>query len=319
METAYYVGIDISKRFFDVALPGKDKYHHLQLDNRQQGFEQLLSQLKGAHAVCVMEASGPYYLSLATFLHSKGVGVAVVNPLVVRRFCQMRLTRAKTDKKDAVMIAQYGRAEQPGLWEPEPRHITELKQLQTVAEGLGKTLHQHQQQLEALEQSPHVSKQAAASLRQLIGHTQQELSKVEQQMQLFIARHHGRLQEQVSSIPGLGKKSSLLLIILSGGFTRFAHSRQLISYLGLSPRIYESGTSIRGRARICKMGMSRARAVLYVCAWSAIKCNKACRELYERLLAKGKAKKLALVAVANKLVRQAFAVATKQEYYMEKL
>jgi len=137
-------------------------------------------------------------------------------------------------------------------------------------------------------------------------------------MLLLIKQHHQELFEQVTSIPGLGRKSALLLVVITGGFTRFAHYKQLVSYLGLSPRIYESGTSIKGRARICKMGMSRVRAVLYVCSWSAIKANKACRELYERLLAKGKAKRLALIAVVNKLLRQAFAVATKKEFYLEK-
>ena len=150
METASHVGIDISKGFFDVALPVDGKYRHMQLGNCPSGFEQLLGQLKGE--VCVMEASGPYYLRLATFLHRKGISVAVVNPLSVRRFCQMRLVRAKTDKKDAEMIARYGQAMQPKPWEPAPAHMLALKQLQTVASGLQKTLHQHQRQLEALQQ-----------------------------------------------------------------------------------------------------------------------------------------------------------------------
>lgn len=314
-----YVGIDISKDFFDVALPHENSYRHLQLDNSQRGFGKLLKAMEHLRAHCVMEASGPYYLRLASFLHGKGVAVSVVNPLSVRRFSQMRLVRAKTDKKDAVMIAEYGKTEQPALWSVEAEHVLELKQLQMVADGLQKTLQQYQRQLEALGESPHVSRQARQSLERMIRQAKKEIEQVEEKMQQLVKEHHGQLYEQVSSIPGLGKKSSLLLIIISGGFTRFAHHKQLVSYLGLSPRIYQSGTSVRGKARICKMGMSRARAALYVCAWSAIKCNRACRELYERLLAKGKAKKLALVAVANKLIKQAFAIATKKEYYMENL
>ncbi|WP_162056528.1 IS110 family RNA-guided transposase [Pontibacter pamirensis] len=314
------VGIDISKDFFDAALPvAGGKHRHLQLGNEEAGFERLFQEIKEP-AACrvVMEASGPYYLRLAGFLHAKGVMVSVVNPLVIRRFCQMRLTRAKTDKKDAVMIARYGQAEQPAPWEPEAAHVVELKQLQTVAEGLQKTLHQHERQLEALQQAPHVSRQARQSLERMVRQAEKEKQQVEERMELLIREHHQQLYEQVSSIPGLGKKSTLLLILVTGGFTRFAHYKQLVSYLGLSPRIYESGSSVRGRSRICKMGMSRARAVLYVCSWSAIRCNKACKELYERLVTKGKAKRLALIAVANKLIKQAFAIATKGEYYMEK-
>lgn len=315
----HYVGIDISKDFFDVALPKGESYSHLQLDNSQRGFVKLLKAMEHLQVHCVMEASGPYYLRLASYLHGKGIPVSVVNPLVIRRFCQMRLVRAKTDKKDAVMIARYGRAEQPGLWEPEAAHVLELKQLQTVADGLQKTRHQHQRQLEALQESVHVSRQARQSLGRMIRQAEKEIEQVEAQMQQLVKQHHRLLYEQVSSIPGLGRKSSILLLTVTGGFTRFAHHKQLISYLGLSPRIYESGTSVRGKARICKMGMSQVRKVLYVCSWSAIKCNKACRELYGRVVAKGKAKKLALIAVVNKLLKQAFAIATKKEYYMEKL
>lgn len=313
-----YVGIDISKAFFDVALPASGKYRHLRFSNDDTGFKQLYEALKPLQPHCIMEASGPYYLRLASYLHEKAVAVSVVNPLSIRRFCQMRLTRAKTDKKDALMIAAYGETEQPGLWEPESGHLLELRQLQMVAQSLEKTLHQHQRQLEALQQAPQVSRQARQSLMKMVAQAQKELEQVHNQMQALIKHHHGQLYERVTSIPGLGKKSSLLLLVITGGFTRFAHYKQLISYLGLSPRIFESGTSVKGRSRICKMGMSQVRAVLYVCSWSAIKCNKACRELYERLLARGKAKRLALVAVINKLLRQAFAVATSGQVYLEK-
>lgn len=313
-----FVGIDISKSFFDVALPDEGKYRHLHLANTPAGFSKLLAAIKQLAAHCIMEASGPYYLRLAGYLYEQGVRVSVVNPLSIRRFCQMRLTRAKTDKKDAVMIAEYGKTEQPGLWQPEALHLQELRQLQMVADSLQKSLHQHQRQLEALQQAPQVSRQARQSLLKMVAQANKELVQVHQQMQSLIQQHHGQLYQQVCSIPGLGKKSSLLLLVVTGGFTKFAHYKQLISYLGLSPRIYESGTSVKAHSRICKMGMSQIRAVLYVCSWSAIKCNKACRELYERLLARGKAKRLALVAVVNKLVRQAFAVATMGQVYLEK-
>ena len=102
-----YIGIDISKSFFDVALPDGQGYEHHKLDNNQAGFSALL-KLISSGSVVVMEASGPYYLRLASFLSEKRIAVSVVNPLVIRRFCQMRLSRAKTDKKDAVMIAEYG-------------------------------------------------------------------------------------------------------------------------------------------------------------------------------------------------------------------
>lgn len=135
-------------------------------------------------------------------------------------------------------------------------------------------------------------------------------------MEQIIKTHYKEMLDHLKSIPGLGTKTSLLLIVISGGFSKFENHKQLTSYVGISPRIFESGTSVKGRSKICKMGMSKIRAMLYVCAWSAKRCNKSCRELYDRLVEKGKAKKLALIAVVNKLLKQAFAIATKKEYYL---
>src|SRR4051812_46576262 len=101
-----YTGIDISKSFFDVAIPQDGKYKHYKLSNDEAGFKVLMKALpQDAHLV--IEASGPYYLRLACFLYQRSIAVSVINPLVIRRFCQMRMSRTKTDKKDAVMIAEY--------------------------------------------------------------------------------------------------------------------------------------------------------------------------------------------------------------------
>ena len=93
------------------------------------------------------------------------------------------------------------------------------------------------------------------------------------------------------------------LTVYTKGMNGFDNHRQVSSYFGISPRIVQSGSSVKGRGHICKMGMGHIRMLLYMCARSAKKYNRSCRELYERLLAKGKAKKLALIAVANKLLK----------------
>lgn len=141
VETKLVVGIDISKKTFDVALPHKERYLSEQYSNDVKGFKQLAEALPpGAH--CVMEASGPYYLRLATYLHLQGIKVSVVNPLVIKRFSQMRLLRAKTDKADAKMIAEYGKAENPERWDPPQQYILELQQLQSLLSNtIGNILH----------------------------------------------------------------------------------------------------------------------------------------------------------------------------------
>jgi transposase len=313
-----YVGIDISKLTFDVAIKNdKGYYLHYKFSNDSGGFSSLLSFLNKENDTCIMEASGPYYLKLATFLHDKKVQVSVINPLVIRRFSQMRMMRTKTDKKDAVMIAEYGKTETPKVWEPEDSYVLELKQMLAYVEQLNKSKTGFIRQQEAFKQNPTSCLVMNKSIAKTIKMLEKEIAMIELKMEALVKEHHQKQFEQLQSIPGLGKKTSMQLIVLSGGFTKFENAKQLSSYVGLSPRIFESGTSVKGKAKICKMGMSRVRAMLYVCAWTAKKCNKACRELYDRLLKNGKAKKLALIAVANKLLKQAFAIATKNEFYLQ--
>jgi transposase len=106
-----------------------------------------------------------------------------------------------------------------------------------------------------------------------------------------------------------------LLIVSTDGFKKVSNHRQLITLASLAPREHTSGSSVRGRKGICKTGNGHLRNVLYMCSLSAIKHNGACKDLYERLKAKGKKSKVALIAVCNKLLKQAFAIATKGTTY----
>jgi len=313
-----YIGIDISKLSFDAAIKNEsNKYSHYKFSNDKEGFAKFKKLLDEDGDVCVMEASGPYYLRLAQYLFDQNISVSVVNPLVIRRFGQMRLSRTKTDKKDAVIIAEYGKTENPDLWHPEADYILEIKQMQAYVEQMNKSRTGFIRQKEAFKQNTVESLILNESIDKMIAGLEIEIAHIENKMTAIIKDHHGELFKQMQSIPGIGKKTAVLLIVISAGFTKFENARQLSSYIGISPRIFESGTSVKGKSKICKMGMSRIRTMLYVCSWSAKKCNNACRELYDRLVEKGKARKVALIAVANKLLKQAFALASKNEYYLQ--
>jgi transposase len=307
-----YVGIDISKSFFDVFITGR----HYQFSNDQEGFK-ALSKLLTADNQVVMEASGPYYLELACYLHAAGVRVSVMNPLVIRRYSQMRMARAKTDKKDARLIAEYGTTMNPPQWVPPQKHLVALQQLQATVAGLTRQRTSLSNQLQSFISSGLLETGLKQTIQKELVHLDRLTIKLSEQMEQIVEAHYKQLLTNLTSVPGIGKKTAMLLIIISSGFERFDDYRKLSSYIGICPRIFESGSSIKGKTRICKMGMSGIRALLYICSWSAKRYNKACRELYERLIAKGKAKKLALMAVANKLLRQAFAVAKKQSKYQE--
>ena len=119
----------------------------------------------------------------------------------------------------------------------------------------------------------------------------------------------------LQSIPGIGMKTALFLIIVTDGFKKFETASQLCSYVGITPTIRESGSSVRGRARISKVGNKKLRNLLFLCSFTACKHNKGCSEIYDRIVNKGKSKKLALIAVSNKLLKQCFAIAKSGHPY----
>ncbi|MCC6186388.1 MAG: transposase [Chitinophagaceae bacterium] len=318
METSQiYVGIDVSKLCFDVAIPSSKGYAHHQFSNDEKGFKSFLKTLSVLERCqIVMEATGPYYLRLACYLHQAQLAVSVINPLVIRRFCQMRMSRAKTDKKDAIMISEYGKTEQPLLWTPEPDYVLALRQMQAAVELLDQSRTDIIRQLEAFNQNPFLCKDVMRAHHASLRHLEKQIATLNTKMEELITQHDGALYQNIQSIPGIGKKTALTLIVISAGFKKFSNAKQLCSYVGLSPRIYQSGSSVKGKTRITKMGMSRVRTMLYLCAWSAKRYNETCKLMYDRLVAAGKPKKVALIAVANKLLKQSFAIGTRNETFI---
>jgi transposase len=120
---------------------------------------------------------------------------------------------------------------------------------------------------------------------------------------------HRDVLTRIKSIPGIGNKTALMLVVLTDGLDRFTSAIELCSYADLTPLIRQSGSSVKGRPRISKIGNQKLRNLLFMCNFTACKYNKACRDIYERIVAKGKSKKLALIAVCNKLLKQVFAIA----------
>lgn len=311
------VGVDISKACFDFYFrDANGKKVKGKPGNDNQGFQQFLKIIP-SNVCVVMEASGPYYYQLACFLQEKGIKVAVINPLVIRRFMQMQLKRTKTDSADAESIAAYGELVELKTWKPLKENYLKIKQWYAIRKQLLKHLHATTLQMEAFLATGKMDKNINATLELEIKQLNKKISTVEKQMNELIEEENSALKEQLESIPGIGPKTSLLLIVTLRGFEGFDNYKQVISYLGLSPRIYESGSSVRGKSKICKMGMSEVRKCLYMAARSARKYNGTCKELYERLRAKGKAHRQAMIAVVNKLLKQAFALVETGTMYQK--
>lgn len=302
-----YVGIDISQDYVDADLPGGVQ----RLDQTPAGYAQLLAALP-AEATCVLEATGPYGLRLLAALHQAGRPVCVVNPLQVRRFAQSQLRRSKTDRLDARLLSQFGRVFTPVLHQASPVWLTQLQQRQALLEllqGQRTALRHHQH---ALAQSPWPDPVSTKALEAELARLDQQLAELEKSLATDAQAQCGADYVRLQTIPGVGPRIALALLLAGPGLRAFTGWRQAVAYAGLCPRHSESGSSVRGRPRLSKLGDGRLRRLLYVGAWSASRANPACAALYQRLLERGKAKPQALCAVAARLLRQAWALLTHE-------
>ncbi len=301
------VGIDVSKDTFDAY---SEINGHAQFSNDTKGFKAFAKTLGKDHH-CVMESTGSYHQCLALFLFESGVTVSIVNPLSIRRYIEMKLIHVKTDRSDAYWICSYGKEQSADLrvWRPAKEYVEQCGALMTVSSLLHKQATALKNKLHSLESRGHTTGTAVRILRLQLKRTLNEQTKLEAEMERLVREHEGEMFTHITSVPGIGRKTAMFLIAVTQGFEGFESHRQVIGYLGLAPTERSSGSSVRGTRRISKAGNPLVRNRLFMCSFTACMYNPQCKALYERLVNKGKSKKLALIAVCNKLLKQAFAVA----------
>lgn len=306
-----YFGIDISKDVFDVCDSNASYY---QFKNSPSGFKKLVNLLT-TNTVCVMEATGYYHLRLAYFLLEQGYQVSIVNPLKIKRYIQMDLSKIKTDKSDSRMIQLYGKDRSPKLWFGQSKSQQESLQLSRLLSVYSKQSTQLKNKIHGEEVLGYPSKVVLRSLQRHLKQLEKEMSHLEEQLTKNVKQEYQSSLSLLKSIPGIGDKTALMLLVFTDGFHRFESSKELCSYAGITPIIRQSGSSVKGRPRISKMGNPKLRNLLFMCSFNACKYNRSCKALFDRIVAKGKSKKLALIAVCNKLLKQAFAVVKNQLPY----
>ncbi|MBU3013120.1 IS110 family transposase [Polaribacter vadi] len=300
-----YFGIDISHLVFDVT---DSQGNYYQFKNSISGFKKFL-KLVDSHSHCVMEATGYYHYQLAYYLQEHGVQLSVENPLSVKRFIQMKLSKIKTDKSDSRLICEYAKQVELKLWQGNSKHQLECLQMT-------RALSMYTKQRTMLKNKIHgelvlgvPSKVVLRSFKQSLKYLNKQMESLETKLLILVKQVHQEVLTRLKSIPVIGPKTSLMLVVLTDGFERFTSASELCSYAGLAPVIRKSGSSVNGRPRISKIGNQKLRNLLFMCSFNACKYNHACKAIYDRLVAKGKSKKLALIAVCNKLLKQAFAIA----------
>ena len=299
METdAVYVGVDVAKEWLDVGVwPGGASFR---VANDESGVAGLIERIcpLGPSAV-VLEASGGLETLAASELHTAGLMVAVVNPRQVREFARGLGQLAKTDRLDAIVLAQYAQS---------ARSLGRLLPLRLLeeAEAELKALVARRRQLIAMlvaesnrrERAPKVVRK---SVVQSIKRLKRAVAEVEAQLREVLGNSPPQQAKAtlLGAVPGVGPQLTLTLIAELPELGRL-NRHQIAALAGLAPMADESG-KFKGRRAIAG-GRSHVRNMLYMASLSAVRHNPALRATYRALLERGKAKKLALVACMRKLL-----------------
>ena len=271
------IGIDISKDVFDIYT---EKEKHQQYKNDYSGYKKL-AKILDANSHCVMEATGYYHYKLAYYLLEKGVAVSVENPLKIKRFIQMGLSKVKTDRSDAKQIYNYALNVKLKLWEGHSKKQQENLQISRLLSTYTKQSTQLKNKIEGEEVLGNPSKVVVQSLKRQLKSIEKEKQKLDLVLEKNIKEEHSESLTLLKTIPGIGNKTAMMLLVITDGFKRFKSSRELCSYAGITPTIRESGSSVKGRPRISKIGNAKLRNLLFMCSFNACKYNRACKALYD--------------------------------------
>ena len=315
-----YIGIDVSKATFVVAYsPDKGGEIHT-FNNSTAGIRQFIGTLpKDVSIHCVMEATGNYSAMLLYLLSAAGITISMENPLKIKNFARAMLSTVKTDKIDARLIALYGEKMNPQPFKMQGDAILRLRQKRTVIRQLTKQITAMSNLRGSLVCLPVPDKGAIHTVDQTIKFLEKRLGRLRTELTDLVQSEFSRQIDLLTSIKGIGITLATALIITTGGFTYFQNAKQVSRYLGICPTYEQSGTSVNIRGHINRNGDAYTRGLLYLAAWPASRFNAQCRETYTRLRQNGKPGKLAMIAVANKLVRQAFAVVAHDKTYVDGL
>jgi transposase len=312
------IGFDVSKVTVDVAVFDGKEINHFKVKNGTGGFDEILCKLKEcslSESIVTMEATGVYHQRAADYFYRKGFKVQVVNPLIIKRYSEMKMLRAKTDKVDAKIIAKYGFYEEGGLYSPRSENSLKIIGFLKALEDLHQAKTQNMNRREALNHCTLSIKEVEDIYMRINKGIDTEIKKIEKDILLLVKTYSSEAYQNLTSIPGIGNRVSSALIGYFENMESFGSAKQLACYIGINPSPRISGTSIRNRGAISKKGNGYLRKLMYMAALSACRCNKSCKALYKRMLDKGKEKRVALIAVANKLIRQVFAIVKYDRRY----
>lgn len=322
------VGIDLSKDTFDAVLSVVDMDQRIKVKasrkfpNTQAGFKQfekwVLSKRKeGIELRILMEATGIYYEQLAWYLFERDFSLSVILPTKAKRYMQSLGLKSKTDGIDARGLAQMGLEQRLALWQPVSKNIYRLRLLTRQLEDFNKQRTVNICQLHSLAHSAYFTSEVEKGLKRLLRHIDKEIKRLEATIEQALKEDEALWSrtKHLLTIPGVGLKTVAVIIAETNGFEGFENHGQLVSYSGYDIVESQSGTRT-GKTRISKKGNAHIRRAMHMPALCVVRFNVGPFEaLHHRLMAKGKAKMQAYVAVQRKLLIVMWTLWNKKEAF----
>ena len=308
-----YAGIDVSKSTLSAAL--FEPAWSAEVPNTSQGIAQLVKKLAQQPTRTVVEATASYGLDLVDALaETSGIEVMVANPRATRNFAKATRQRGKTDRSDSQMLARFASAMEFVPWTPPGRSARELRQLMRRRKQLVDHMAAEKRRLKELRCQARPNAIVVEDLEDHIQHLGSRISKLEKQA-LEVTKQDAALDSwraQLITTPGVADLTALAVISELAVLPPDMDGRQLTAFAGLDPQPWQSGTMDAAR-RISKRGNKRLRTALFLAAWNTNRFSPHVAAWRQKLVERGKAPKVADIAVARRLLHSFVAMRKRGE------
>jgi transposase len=308
------VGIDVSKDTLDISASQDGRtFQSKTTTNDEVGFREIHRWLKKiaepeSWRIC-LEATSAYHKHLALWFAARGVGLWVMNPKQARDLAKGLGILRKSDSADATVLARCARM----AWrEPTPLPSGKKADLQEISRRIDVLTRLRADEKRRL-QKPASCEALLTSCLRTVAQLDGEIMRLESEWRTLLAECPDLLETHnlIGTVPGVGPKTARVLISELFVVERRRTARECAAYAGVAPHEQTSGTSLRKNARTFSTGNKRLRCALYMGCIGTIHHDSDMKSLYDRITAQGKAKKVAIVATMNKMIRRVAAVANR--------
>jgi transposase len=332
--TLFFIGIDVSKPWFDASL--MEVKDHQKQTMKTERFDNSPAGIKTFHkwlisdavtfdknSLVVIENTGVYHRLIWHYCSKEQLPIHIGNAAHIK--WSLGITRGKSDVVDSkrLCIYAYKQADELKASPVLDPVFMQLKDLMTARSALVKQLNGMQNYLKELKSSPNKALQQVIEKahRQALEGIKKSIKNLEEQIQKIIVADESiyKNYQLIKSVPGIGHLTAIYLLCCTNNFAGKISGKQLASYAGVVPFEHSSGISIKGRSRVHKMANKELKKMLHLCALVVLRYSPEFKQYFQRKKAEGKNGMSVLNAIRNKLILRVVAVVNKQQPYVENL